>query len=198
MELTRTYQIEGSGISVPEWVDDEGQMGPGTVTVTLSLSADAVQRGDDFVEAVREALLHESIERRVRELGALVEMLGTRVLYVPEVHEFMNSLVREGCIEAIDRILGDVKRRGRPRENHLYVVALTLHVAKVQGKSIADAAEWVATKYRKYCKSARAIENDVSRYAHLLEIYNGSRAFRPGLQTTRAWTRPEGLRLSAT
>lgn len=192
MDTNMGWWCEASRVSVPDWIREDGSAGTGSARAVLGLGEEDAQRGDDFAALVGETLRQATLARTVRALGHLVAMYGDRVLWQPEVHEFLDWLIRRGEEDAVHRILGDVKRRGRPHESQLYVVALTRHVARVWNISAAKAAEWVARKFGKYCKSARAIENDVSRYGRHLDLFDGCRAYRPGTITRTTWTPPWG------
>ncbi|MFY0582735.1 hypothetical protein ACN28S_58195 [Cystobacter fuscus] len=109
----------------------------------------------------------------VRELARLAKELPHITLRAPAFHEAVRFLRKSGQSAAVTQLLGEA-RRGRKFASPFYLVMLMEQVMEERGCRAAQAARIIKERHlADFMKSARAIENDYSRYRELYRLWHG-------------------------
>lgn len=158
-------------------------------TLSMSIADEQLNAGKELYRRILEAIgKGPEDDGAVRLLGLLVKQFPQATLRVPEFHEYVQHLHKEGRRQALCRIFNE-QRRGRKQEavfEGFTVVALVDMVMQESGGNISKAA----TEVQRYLgqmnpprsKSVAAIRNDYARYKDLYDIKRGH--FIPGEMLT--------------
>ena len=125
------------GVTVPENWRDAGASDQSAAALHMRIaSTDETRRNGEFLfericDFVKRAR-RKNDEKSVRDLRRLVSAAPTLALGVPDFLEYISDRFRKGHRQAVGHILGAV-RRGRPIEQHQYLVAL-VDLIKQEGK----------------------------------------------------------------
>lgn len=186
-ELTDWPIITSSGLTLPSDVTDPESGGP--LTITISIDEAAERRVSDVMQMVRDEIARYPSDNAVRAIARIAREFEVFVPQMVELADFLDRLQAEGNWSAIARILGDGSR-GRRFESPFFLVGLVDRVREQFGWP-TSAAQWIAENYgSRFCKSARAIENDYSRYKALYDCRYGAWYVRPGRVLATRATRP--------
>lgn len=154
-------------------------------TLSMGIADEQLNAGKELYRRILEAIRKgPEDDGAVRLLGLLVKQFPLATLRVPELHEYVQRLHKEGRRQAVCRIFND-HHRGRKQEEvfeGFMVVSLVDMVMKESGgnisKAAAEAQRYLGQMNPPRSKSVAAIRNDYARYKDLYDIKRGH--FIPG------------------
>ncbi len=157
--------------------------------MSLGIADQQLNAGKELYRRVLEAIRKgPEDDGAVRLLGLLVKQFPEATLRVPELHEYIQHLHKEGRRQAICRIFNE-QHRGRRQEavfEGFTVVALVDMLMQESGgnisKAAAEAQRYLGQMNPPRSKTVAAIRNDYARYKDLYDIKRGH--FIPGEMLT--------------
>lgn len=183
--------ISASSISRPTSTTDATTA---PLALTLTMSGDAERAGRAIVALVRDACRAEADDNAVDRLATLEFFFKDVTRRVPEFHAFMDELVAAERLDDVARIIGEPKRRGRPRKFPSVIALIEMVRSDHPEYSVTQAIGWIDKELRgkQYADmpSVARMRNIHSEFHELFELWDGSRFVPADILTAWPWSAP--------
>lgn len=182
-------------IVVAEFWDEHGNV----IETQVRADDKTMEAGQHILNAIGAALRLADRDGRIRALARCVSTWRAETLRSAAVHEFMDGLVLQNDVDAIDRVLGEYGgrgRRARTTDDDFAEVELIDEIRRRDGCGTAEAVRtglaevaWLRGK----CTTAEAICNSYSKNKRRYDLFRRVRLLPGAELAEHEWTRPSTM-----
>lgn len=182
-------QIQQPGDIVVNTIADEN----GTATVRISFDEELDERGKELERDICDALVQPNKDKKIRQLGRLVQCFPVVVLCHPKVAVFLDNLWEKDEYPAIKRIVGE-SYRGRPHNYEAYFLQIAM-VDRLLAEGYRSVRKAAHTVHEQLCKlgypiTAESIRNNYSRYKQMYDVWHKGYRVNSANFQRRPWSPP--------